>query len=518
MSSDKATKSMWLRFFRDAGIPQGFDTKYALVFDENRIKHDMLMDISKECLKDMGITAMGDIIAILKHAKIVYEESKAQAYDIPQPTSTVRLSAPAPAPKSSSPASSGSSCGSTESREPRSVIINSQHKVFATQPSKVPSTAAARSKTQTDAPVNRTISRLVPSSSSSMLVSTSSDRKTEPGVKATLMATSKIVKPTPSTIVRLKRSVSPAQREEVPLQKKTRVLKEQEGSYIVKMPEGTTPKTQKLMQDRLGPINNTHVQMTEKKLSVFSRLGGESRVSSSSDVSPKEQVKTKSSVFSRLGQGSTSTASSSQQQQQVIARPSIDPSDFLKTRFEVRQAISSPALNIAKAHLASNYNTNNSNSLGRLVSDRGSVCSLEPRNDNRISSTGSRMRSSADGGSVKSRLGSREINSTTAISRSRSRSISPPPKRQFNDPRIQIRRGVVERRPSPATQFSTTIKPRIPVQVITKPQAQTAIRKMDPDNSELSVSRQVVREERFKNAEGKNMIRKTVIKTVRKRI
>jgi hypothetical protein len=32
-----------------------------------------------------------------------------------------------------------------------------------------------------------------------------------------------------STIVRLKRSISPTQREEVPVQKKTRVLPEQEG-------------------------------------------------------------------------------------------------------------------------------------------------------------------------------------------------------------------------------------------------------------------------------------------------
>jgi hypothetical protein len=67
--------AFWLGFFRKAGIAPGFDTKYALVFDENRIKMDMLMDLNKECLKDMGITAMGDIIAILKHAKIVHEEA-----------------------------------------------------------------------------------------------------------------------------------------------------------------------------------------------------------------------------------------------------------------------------------------------------------------------------------------------------------------------------------------------------------------------------------------------------------
>lgn len=65
---------MWLRFFKDAGIPPGFDKKYALLFDENRIRMNMLMDLNKECLKDMGISAMGDIIAILKHAKYVHEE------------------------------------------------------------------------------------------------------------------------------------------------------------------------------------------------------------------------------------------------------------------------------------------------------------------------------------------------------------------------------------------------------------------------------------------------------------
>jgi len=34
----------------------------------------MLMDLDKDILKEMGISVIGDIIAILKHAKDVYRE------------------------------------------------------------------------------------------------------------------------------------------------------------------------------------------------------------------------------------------------------------------------------------------------------------------------------------------------------------------------------------------------------------------------------------------------------------
>ncbi|KAG7278346.1 hypothetical protein CRUP_024591 [Coryphaenoides rupestris] len=61
-------------FFKEAGIPAGLAVTYAVSFVDNRIQKNMLMDLSKEIMMDLGITVIGDIIAILKHAKLVYRQ------------------------------------------------------------------------------------------------------------------------------------------------------------------------------------------------------------------------------------------------------------------------------------------------------------------------------------------------------------------------------------------------------------------------------------------------------------
>ena len=66
--------SYWINFFTSSGIPAGDATHYAIIFCDNRITREMLLDLSKEYLTDMGISRLGDVIAILKHAKEVYNQ------------------------------------------------------------------------------------------------------------------------------------------------------------------------------------------------------------------------------------------------------------------------------------------------------------------------------------------------------------------------------------------------------------------------------------------------------------
>ena len=64
-----ASKSEWNEFFLDAKIPKDIAARYAVNFYKNRMSFDMLADLTKDYLRDLDITALGDIISILKHPK-----------------------------------------------------------------------------------------------------------------------------------------------------------------------------------------------------------------------------------------------------------------------------------------------------------------------------------------------------------------------------------------------------------------------------------------------------------------
>uniref|UniRef100_A0A3Q3WVE9 DUF5577 domain-containing protein n=1 Tax=Mola mola TaxID=94237 RepID=A0A3Q3WVE9_MOLML len=61
-------------------IPAGLAVTYAVSFVDNRIHKNMLMDLSKDIMMDLGITVIGDIIAILKHAKQVHRQVRSNVF------------------------------------------------------------------------------------------------------------------------------------------------------------------------------------------------------------------------------------------------------------------------------------------------------------------------------------------------------------------------------------------------------------------------------------------------------
>jgi uncharacterized protein (DUF1697 family) len=72
----------WTQFFKEACVPAQFVHEYAVKFYENRIRFDMLNELDKNLLNEMGITAIGDCLCILKHSKHVYSKVKKASYFI----------------------------------------------------------------------------------------------------------------------------------------------------------------------------------------------------------------------------------------------------------------------------------------------------------------------------------------------------------------------------------------------------------------------------------------------------
>ncbi|KDR16230.1 hypothetical protein L798_09647 [Zootermopsis nevadensis] len=231
---------------------------------------DMLLDLNKEYLKDMGITLMGDVIGILRHSKHVYEQN---ARDKVLGTS--------------------GNVQSSQKSTPASRMLD--HYVRKTDPSSSDGGGSCGDDDYNDA-------------------STQQISKTK------------------------KQTLKTKPQEEVlasPVKKVRRVLPEHEGRYKITMPSGSTPRTQRILAKQGMCKYYCKRNVTQKKKTVFDRLGDgsvtsttESEVpsititglglnivkpaSSSSEkyitVIPLQQ----SSVFSRLGEKSQVSSTSNQ--------------------------------------------------------------------------------------------------------------------------------------------------------------------------------------------------------------
>ncbi|XP_071961747.1 uncharacterized protein [Antedon mediterranea] len=223
--------SEWIKFFTSAGVPAGAATTYAVTFIDNRIQKTMLLDITKEYLKEMGINVMGDIISILKYCKTYhaqYERDKPAVSAMP---------------------------------------VSDDGKVEV--------------KRQTTAG-----SRMLEHYMRKQGVMDGGDCKVKvsTGMAARLGAV-------PAVGAKKNAVAMPQSVEVVPMKKVRRVTPEQEGKYIINMPEGTTAKTKKILEDQKAQA------VIQGKKTVFDRLGDESK----QKTSPIKKMESPNSVFKRLG-------------------------------------------------------------------------------------------------------------------------------------------------------------------------------------------------------------------------
>ncbi|XP_008852216.1 uncharacterized protein C19orf47 homolog isoform X2 [Nannospalax galili] len=269
MVSVTMATSEWIQFFKEAGIPPGPAVNYAVMFVDNRIQKSMLLDLNKEIMNELGVTVVGDIIAILKHAKVVHRQDMCKAATESVPCS----------PNPQSELRRGASSAASR------MIANSLNH---------------------DSPPHSPPRR--PDTNTSKISVTVSNKMAVKSAKAAALA----------------------RREEdnlaVPT-KRRRVTAEMEGKYIIHMPKGTTPRTRKILEqqqaakglhrtsvfDRLGAETKADTTTGTKPTGVFSRLGATPEMDEDlawdSDNDSSSSVLQYAGVLKNLGRGPAKASS-----------------------------------------------------------------------------------------------------------------------------------------------------------------------------------------------------------------
>ncbi|XP_068935434.1 uncharacterized protein C19orf47 homolog isoform X2 [Petaurus breviceps papuanus] len=272
MVSVTMATSEWIQFFKEAGIPPGPAVNYAVMFVDNRIQKNMLLDLNKEIMNELGVTVVGDIIAILKHAKVVYRQDVCKAAAESLASSPSHLQA--------------------ELRRSATSALQSFEGVKSGSPS---SGLPLPCSPGFDGPSPACESRFpsVTSPAASRMIANSLSRDSPPSTPARRPdASASKISVTVSNKMAAKHAKAAAldqleeENADVPVKRRRRVTAEMEGKYIITMPKGTTPRTRKILEQQAAK----GVQRT----SVFDRLGAETKADTTTGNKP-------TGVFSRLG-------------------------------------------------------------------------------------------------------------------------------------------------------------------------------------------------------------------------
>ncbi|KAM9591505.1 LOW QUALITY PROTEIN: uncharacterized protein C19orf47 homolog [Morphnus guianensis] len=204
--------------------PADWETSLSQVFPHRRIQKNMLMDLNKEIMNELGITVVGDIIAILKHTKIMYRQEMCKA--------------------------------ATKLLYPGSPNIQAELRRNA----------------------NSAASRMIANSLSRDSPPATPLRQWPHASKISVTISNKLASAKAGLCdVADKNPMIPV--------KRCRVTAEMEGKYIINMPKGTTPGTKKILEqqvakgprtsvfDRLGAEAKVDTTTGGKPMGVFSRLG-----------------------------------------------------------------------------------------------------------------------------------------------------------------------------------------------------------------------------------------------------
>ncbi|XP_068935438.1 uncharacterized protein C19orf47 homolog isoform X6 [Petaurus breviceps papuanus] len=268
MVSVTMATSEWIQFFKEAGIPPGPAVNYAVMFVDNRIQKNMLLDLNKEIMNELGVTVVGDIIAILKHAKVVYRQDVCKAAAESLASSPSHLQA-----------------------ELRRSATSAASRMIANSLSRdsPPSTPARR-----------------PDASASKISVTVSNKMAAKHAKAAAL------------------DQLEEENADVPVKRRRRVTAEMEGKYIITMPKGTTPRTRKILEqqaakgvqrtsvfDRLGAETKADTTTGNKPTGVFSRLGDalETDEERAGDSDDDNSVLQYAGVLKRMGKPFTKDSS-----------------------------------------------------------------------------------------------------------------------------------------------------------------------------------------------------------------